>query len=407
VSVEQFTVPIWCLVPVNHKYDLLIDNIPRMLTHLEENLIPDHHHKEIFLLINSLLTTSKKIYFNSKSLLHQLLRLSFDNTIKCDLILTIRQLFEHKNFLEQFLPMNNKQEYDDIIYLLNYSKDSKIQLYLHQVFRTVLTHRSHDTDRIKDGIKFIGILSTRNINSSFLLVLIHELLSNIFKPTNPIPSITDLINLLLLLSLSVNTYQISCDILSQQIIREIKKITSILIMTNLFRTVLIPTLIQIYRNFLKENQRYEKRKHDSIINFPSWFLSLYQICLSLLNTYCDSPPRIPVYNNLLKNINMNCCSICKQLFIFFENSNYFEKIFLIPKEKIDHFNTIVKKFNPLNILTKSITSDRNNYQINVMKISIDDEEISRENNLLRSLLLSNHLQDQSDMTRRKRFKSSI
>jgi len=409
ISVEQFTVPIWCLVPVNHKYDLLIDNIPRVLTHLEENIIS--HHQEIFLLINWLLTTSKKINFNSKFLLHQLLRLSFNHTLTYELILIIRQLFEHKKFLEQFFPMNNEEEYNDIIYLLNYSKDSKIELYLHQVFRNVLKRRLRDTDRIKDAIKFIGILSIRNINSSFILVLIHELLLNIFKPTNTIPSITDLTNLLSLLSLSGNIYQTSCEILSKQIIRQIKitttTTTSMSTITNLLRAVLIPALIQIYRNFLKENQTYGKRKRDEMIHFPSWFLLLYQTCLSLLNTYCHSSLPIPIYDNLSKNMDQHCCAICHQLFSFLQNTNSFEQNFIIPKEKIYHFDKIVKKFNPLIVLTKSMTSDRNYHQINLIKMSNYDEEITRENNLLRSLLLTNRFQDQSYMKNSKRFKSSI
>jgi hypothetical protein len=263
LSVEQFTVPVWCLVPVNHKYDLLVDNIPRVLNHLEQNLIPHHHHTEAFLLIDWLLTTSKKIHFNAKLLLHQLLRLSSDKTITYELILTIRQLFENKKFLEQFFPMNNKQDYDDIVYLLNHSKDSKIEICLHQVFQTALKRRSRDTDRIRDAIKFIGILSTRNVNSSFLLVLIHDLLSNIFKPNNPLPSITDLTNLLALLSLSVNAYQTSCEIISQQIIRQIKitttTTTTTSTITNLLRAVLVPTLIHIYQNFITQNQTYGKR----------------------------------------------------------------------------------------------------------------------------------------------------
>jgi hypothetical protein len=180
-----------------------------------------------------------------------------------ELIITIRQLFEHKKFLEQFFPMNNKQEYDDIIYLLNYSKDTKIQLYLHQVFQTVLKRRSRDTDRIKDAIKFIGILSTRNIDSSFLLVLIHELLTNIFKPNNPMLSITDLANLLALLSLSVESYEPSCQVISQQIIRQIKlttiTTTATSTITNLLRAVLVPTLVQIYRHFIDANQMFRKR----------------------------------------------------------------------------------------------------------------------------------------------------
>jgi hypothetical protein len=44
-------------------------------------------------------------------------------------------------------------------------------------------------------------------------------------------------------------------------------------------------------------------------------------------------------------------------------------------------------------------------------MSTYDEEICRENNLLRSLLsriqLSNRCEDQSDMRRKKRFKSSM
>ncbi|CAF3731908.1 unnamed protein product [Rotaria sp. Silwood1] len=416
ISIEQFNVPIWCLVPVNHKYDLLIDNIPRVLTYLEQNLIPYHNQRnEIFSLINWLLTSSKKIHFNSKLLLHQLLPLLSDNTITYNLIIIIRQLFEHKKFLEQFFPMNNKQDYDDIIYLLNYSKDTKIQLYLHQVFRTVLKRRLRDTDRIHDAIKFIGILSTRNVNSNFIFVLIHELLSNIFKINNPIPSITDLANLLALLSLSIDSFQSSCQIISQQIIQQIKittiTTTNTSTITNLLRTVLVPTLIQIYRQFLNKNQLLRKRKRDSIINFPSWFISLYQTCLSLLNTYCNSNPPIPTYDNLLNIFDIYCCTICQQLFIFLQNTNRFEQTFIISKDKIDHFNMIVNKFNPLIIITKSMTSDKENYQINIIKMSTYDEEISRENNLLRSLLfhiqLSNHFEDQPDTMKKKRFKSSI
>ncbi|CAF4739789.1 unnamed protein product [Rotaria sp. Silwood1] len=416
ISIEQFNVPIWCLVPVNHKYDLLIDNIPRVLTYLEQNLIPYHNQRnEIFSLINWLLTSTKKIHFNAKLLLHQLLPLLSDNTITYNLIIIIRQLFEHKKFLEQFFPMNNKQDYDDIIYLLNYSKDTKIQLYLHQVFRTVLKRRLRDTDRIHDAIKFIGILSTRNVNSNFIFVLIHELLSNIFKINNPIPSITDLANLLALLSLSIDSFQSSCQIISQQIIQQIKittiTTTNTSTITNLLRTVLVPTLIQIYRQFLNKNQLLRKRKRDSIINFPSWFISLYQTCLSLLNTYCNSNPPIPTYDNLSNIFDIYCCTICQQLFIFLQNTNRFEQTFIISKDKIDHFNMIVNKFNPLIIITKSMTSDKENYQINIIKMSTYDEEISRENNLLRSLLfhiqLSNHFEDQPDTMKKKRFKSSI
>ena len=405
ISIEQFAVPVWCLVPVEHKYDLLIDNLPRVLIHLEENLL--HHHNETFLLINWLLTTSKKIHFNTKYLLHQLLRLSLSNP---EVILTIRQLFEHKKFLEQFFPMNTKEEYDDIIYLLNYTQDAKIPLYLHQVFRTVLKRRSRDTERIKDAIKFIGVLSTRNIDSSFILVLIHELLSNIFKPSNPIPSITDLTNLLSLLSLSVNTYQSSCEILSQQIIRQIKvtttTTTSISTITNLLRAVLIPALIQIYQNFLKENHIDGKRKRRDNVDFPSWFLSLYQTCLSLLNSYCDGSTPIPIYDEIRKKIDRHCCSICFQLNDFFENKNIFERTFLIRREKLYHFNTIIKKFHPLIIQTKSMTSDKIYHQIHLVKISNYDEDINRENNLLRSLLLNKQFQEQSNTNRIKRFKSS-
>jgi hypothetical protein len=424
IAAEQFIVPVWCLVPVSHKYDLLVDNIPRVLTHLEYNLIPHHHHHrtETFLLIDWLLTTTKKIHFNAKSLLHQLIRLLPDGTITYDLILAIRQLFGHKKFLEQFFPMNSKQEYNDIISLLNYSKDTKMQLYFHEVFRTVLKRRSRDTDRIKDAIKFIGVLSSRNVDTSFLLVLVHELLSNIFKPNNSIPSITDLTNLLALLSLSVNSYEPSCQMVAQQIIRQVKLTTTTTntasTITNLLRAVLVPTLVQIYRHFIHDNQTYRKRSYSVFIlerkpsiNFPAWFLSLYQTCLSLLNAYCNSPPPIPTYDNLSNIIDTHCCAICEQLFIFLRNTNTFEKTFIIPKEKIYHFTTIVNKFNPLVITTKSMTSDKSNHQINIVKMSKYDEEIWRENNLLRSLLshipLSNDLEDRSETTTNKRFKSSI
>lgn len=159
--------------------------------------------------------------------------------------------------------MNNPQEYDDIIYLLNDSKDPKIQIYIHQLFRTVLKRHLHDTDRIRDAIKFIGILSTRNVNSNFLFVLIHELVINIFQSNNSIPSMTDLANLLVLLTYSFDSYQSSCQIISQQIIRQLKiatiTTTNVSNTTKLLRTVLVPTLNHIYRQFTNQYEIYRKR----------------------------------------------------------------------------------------------------------------------------------------------------
>ncbi|CAF1458750.1 unnamed protein product [Adineta ricciae] len=419
VSLEQFTVPIWCLVPMNEKYNLLIDNIPRVLSHLEQNLLPhhQHHQTEIFLLIDWLLTTTKKINFNTKSLLHHLLRLSTDPTITHHFSMIIRQLLEHKKFHDQFFPMILKQEYDDIVYLLNYSKDDKIQLYIHQVFQTVLKRRSRDSERIRDAIKFIGTLSTRNIDPSFLLVLTHELLSNVLKPNSPKLSMTDLSNLLALLSISMDSYELSCQIISQQIIQQIKITTTAMTIsstiTNLLRTVLVPTLIQIYRQFADTNYFYGKRKRDSTVYFPPWFLSLYRTCLTLLNAYCNSSPAIPTYDNLSNVLHTHCsCSVCEQLFVFLQNSKLFEQTFLISNDKIYHFNMTVNTFTPLFITAKPMTSDKCNHQIHIMKMSTYDEEIWRENILLRSLLahiqLSNSSEDQCEMakTNSKRFKSS-
>ena len=178
-------------------------------------------------------------------------------------MIAIRQLFGHKNFLEQFFPMNNQQEYDDMIYLLNYSKDTKIQLYIHQVFRTVLKRRSRDTNRIREAIKFIGILSTKRVHFNFLLVLVHELLLNILKPNNSMLSIVDLTNLLALLSISLDSYESSCEIISAQISRQMKLTTTTTTtastITNLLRTVLVPTLIHIYRHFINNSQIFGKR----------------------------------------------------------------------------------------------------------------------------------------------------
>lgn len=404
IPLEQFSVPVWCLLPANHKYELLIDNLPRAFAYLEEHILS--HPEESLLLIDWLLTTPKKIHFNTKFLLHQLLRLSSTRTAEQTFLL--RQLFEHKKFLEQFFPMHTEEEYADIIHLLNSSSDPKIQLYLHQVFRTVLQRRSRDTERIKDAIQFIGVLSTRNVDSTFLLVLIHQLLSNIFKPTNPTPSITDLTNLLALLSLSGQTYRSSCEILSQQILRQIQitttTTTSISTITNLLRAVLVPTLIQIYRNFFKQNQTSGKRKRQENLSFPPWFLSLYQTCLSLLNSYCDSSPPIPAYEN---NIDQNCCSICGELSQFFANDKTLEQTFLISHEKLPHFRTMTKKFTPLMIQTHAMTSDNIHHRIHLVKMSNYDEETTRENNLLRSLLLTNQFQEQSNSKGGKRFKSSL
>ena len=276
VSSEQFLVPIWCLVPVSHQYELFVDRLPVLLTHLEENLIPHAaDHPELFSLLQWLLTTPKKIHFDSKSLLHQLLRLLPDPRVTD----VVRQLFEHKKFLEQFFPMENKQEYQDIIDLLQKSTDSKIQLDVHQLLRNVLKRRSRDPDRIKDAIKFIGILATEGVESSFILVLIHELLENIFRSAHSIPSITDLTNLLALLSLFIDAYEPSCQIIAEQIVRQIKTssatTTSSSTITHLLRAVLVPTLVQIYRHFLAQNEKSPtspRKRSETVFSLLSMLL---------------------------------------------------------------------------------------------------------------------------------------
>ena len=271
VNVEQFHVPIWCLVPVSHQYELFLDHLPLLLTHLEENLIPQSaHHPEAFSLLHWFLTTPKKIHFNSKSLLHQLLRL----LPSPDANAVIRQLFEHKKFLEQFFPMENKQEYDDIVHLLTHSTDERIQFDVHQLLRNVLKRRSRDPERMKDAIKFIGILATEGVESSFILVLVHELLENTFRVNQPIPSLTDLTNLLALLSLFIDAYQPSCQIIAEQILRQIKigqtTTTSSTTITNLLRAVLVPTLVQIYRHFLAQHEKSStNQRKRSEISHPS------------------------------------------------------------------------------------------------------------------------------------------
>jgi len=174
---------------------------------------------------------------------------------------------------------------------------------------------------------------------------------------------------------------------------------------NPYKTSYIVVIYFFSKNFFVYLER------DSTINLPPWFLSLYQTCLSLLNAYCNSSPPIPNYSNVPNISDTHCCSICEQFFVFLQNTNTLEKTFLIPKDKIYHFSLTVNKFNPLVIMMKSMTSDKENHQINIVKMSTYDEEICRENNLLRSLLshiqLSNSCEDQSDMTRKKRFKSSM
>lgn len=96
--------------------------------------------------------------------------------------------------------------------------------------------------------------------------------------------------------------------------------------------------------------------------------------------------------------------------LFLDDSNVFEATFLISSEHIDHLNTLVQKITPLLIITKSISSDQQIHQINLIKMSKDDEEVWRETNLLRSLLddipLVKNIDDRSVLIPQKRFKSS-
>lgn len=149
--------------------------------------------------------------------------------------------------------------------------------------------------------------------------------------------------------------------------------------------------------------------HPSV-EFPSWFISLYQTCISCLNNYCNSPLPIPFYSNLYALVDSCSCSLCEQLFAFLHDTNTFQQTFSIPRDQLAHFNGMASKFDPLLTLTKSVTSDGDHQQIQLMKMSKYDEELWRENNLLRSLLthipISNESNSSAKSLRFKRFKRS-
>ena len=260
ISIEQYLVPIWCLVPISEKYELFADRIPYVLKYFQENLVlAIHHRQEVFLLFDWLLSTTKKIHFDSKNLLHQLIQMIPISGIDNEMMVLMKKLFAHREFLDQFYSINHKEESKDLVFLLKSSRKTEIQLYLHQAFRNILKRRSFDTDRIKNLIKFIGILSSEEIDQGFIFVLIHELLTTVFQSTYVAPSLTDLVNLLALLSLFIDAYGPSCEILSQQIIHQIKitvtTTANVSTISNLLRIVLVPTIVHIYRHWTNDNEK--------------------------------------------------------------------------------------------------------------------------------------------------------
>ena len=143
------------------------------------------------------------------------------------------------------------------------------------------------------------------------------------------------------------------------------------------------------------------------LEFPSWFIGLYQMCLTLLDTFCQSPLPIPFYDSTQQTCQ---CSLCNEFLLFLNNSSLVEQTFLISSDQLDHFNFIVQQYHPLIISTQSITTDPIQHRILIRKISKEDEEISRENQLLRSILHQIPLQlptdDSNRPTSAKRFKSN-
>ena len=151
----------------------------------------------------------------------------------------------------------------------------------------------------------------------------------------------------------------------------------------------------------------ERSNHHQL---PSWFASLYQTCVSLLNDYCNSRLPIPFYSSLSLIFHSCQCSVCEELLTFLENTTLFQKSFLIPKHKVHHFSTTIHKFTPLITLIESMTSDQRFQKVTLMKMSTYDEELWRETNLLYSLLqqipISNDVHNRSTQRSNKRFKAN-
>ena len=408
VTSEQFSVPIWCLVSFEHRFDLFIDNLSRLTTFLDEN--PD----EIFALIDWIFVTTKKIEFNWKTLLHQLVRLYSNENLHLRLNSTIEKIFQHRKFIEQFFPMENRRDYENLIFLLKNSFDSKIEIHFEKLFAEVLSRRTRDADRFREAMKLIGIFSTEKINENFLFSLIQKVLNEIFSSNRSSPSITDLTNLLALLAVLNDAYEPSCQILVQQLVRQMKisstTTTNSSLITNFLRTVLVPTLIEISKHYVERDDDSKrinfKRKRENNVEFPSWFVELYQTCLTCLNNFSNDSLPIPFYSNLSNLLHSCQCSHCQQLFAFLRNETLFEQIFFIPTEHYSHFNAMTTKFDPLFIVSRSISSNDDSQRIHLMKISKYDEEFWRENHLLRSLLSYIPIDQQSDSKSVKRFKCS-
>ena len=232
------------------------------------------------------------------------------------------------------------------------------------------------TDTIHDMIQFLGVLSSQHkIESNRIIVLIHECLKEIFRRQ---PALIDLTNLLTLLS-SIDAYHPSCQTLVEEIIRRTTTVDDYL------RAILIPNLIQIQK----------KRK-----SYPTWLNSLHKHCLALLENH-KYQPVIPS----LQLLNENCCQLCRELNRFFRDDVSYEKLVFIRREKIEHLEMILKDHSNLILQPDSMTVDRRFYRIHLTKISIYDQEISREINILKTILEQFHFHQQSDRQTHKRFKT--
>lgn len=321
VSIEQYLVPIWCLVPVDFRYELYLDDLSMISTYFEETLLVSssvEDRQEALEICRWILNPSNKIPFKSKTLLDQILRLNRSSPqIDSDLIELLQLLFEHRQFREEFFPLDQRDDYDNLVFLLKSSEQHRFQSSLSRILQGIFQRFSPQTDRIKETIKLIGILAEEQVDRNFLLVLIHQLLSEIFQVDQSMPSISDLTNLLAVLSIFLDAFAPSCRIIAQQIIRQMKissiTTTSSSTITTLLRTVLIPTIVHIYRQLIGEQQNSSKRKLHLHLEFPSWFIGLYQMCLTLLDTFCQSPLPIPFYDTTQQTCQ---CSLCNEFLLF-------------------------------------------------------------------------------------------
>ncbi|CAF1073858.1 unnamed protein product, partial [Didymodactylos carnosus] len=363
------------LVPYHRKYELLFDDVQELYNKQFDFCWTLQHNyssklksiilkKECLESIDCLLMTEHMLGCNVTPIINRLITLFKTKTENIDVdrsvMAIIQRLIKHRWFSIELLIEEHLA--DDIFELGNLIGWQIIGIDLSNSLQKAVNHPRG----VAFLIAFVSLVnqtkqqqqqSTKNDLFHLIMCMINTLLKQIFKQkqifeTTPMKTVCSLLELL---SLFDDTYLLSLNIISKQMINFMNKChkQNDDIIQRFFEPAFIPLIKKLWSTFFKQQ------------NIPRWFIDLYEYCLSVLNYECNLPPP-PLKKWPLDELNINCdCNYCQQLLTFLLDQNKIKTQFIKSRRFCSQFARTIDQFSTL--LTPTIQHNGSEQQLEITK----------------------------------------